>query len=462
MQLLRLEDFLQGKLPDENERKIMVDQNFAVDNRLQQEHLDETARRNVMNNEFIKRKSILKFFKALILPILIAIFPSFVYYGNNADLLLLASLGKATLLYSFFAILGFIIASIVLKGQTYKAANATFVFLIAFNFYGTLYSFLANNFVLIRHRFLLPFLLFFAFFLSFLVFKKTSSLKFWNRAVLIAGVLIIFNLFIIIPSEIKKNRVQKERSPTISAFNNQFAENDYPDIYFIIFDEFAGVDVAREFWGYNEIDNFIAYAEGKGFYVAQESRGSSLWTLQQISERLNYKRESLSSIKYYELINNNQTVNHLKSHGYIIVTFDETPYWYDAYPPMPADYIYDYEALDVEKAPVLGVFVDEFGFLLADKTMLVLFKKYYQTISLENSRAMKHRDFIRFTIDKLGNLDEIGSPKFVRVHLMLPHPPHIFDEKGNQLPLPQAAFQDWNYYFGQYKFTSHLTVYRQR
>jgi hypothetical protein len=48
MQFLRLEDFLQGKLPDEDERNMMAAQNLAVYNRLEEEHLDGMARLKVI------------------------------------------------------------------------------------------------------------------------------------------------------------------------------------------------------------------------------------------------------------------------------------------------------------------------------------------------------------------------------------------------------------------------------
>jgi len=272
--------------------------------------------------------------------------------------------------------------------------------------------------------------------------------------VFIVGSLIIFNLFTIIPSEIEKSRVHIEEKPIVSILENLFVESDYPDIYFIIFDEFAGVDVAREFWGYDEIDDFISYAEEKGFFVAQKSQGNSLSTLHQVAGRLNYVEIGVyekQGVQLFEEVNNSKVVGYLESQGYTIVTFDEMQYWYDSYSPMPADYIYDYEVSESEAASMLSVFFDRFGVLLADNTMLLPLENYYHNISEEKHIWEQHREYIEFTTNKLGDLSEIPSPKFIRVHLMLPHTPHIFDAMGNKLP--SEAIHDWNYYFGQYKYT---------
>ena len=177
--------------------------------------------------------------------------------------------------------------------------------------------------------------------------------------------------------------------------------------------------------------------EEKGFFVAQESQGGSISTLHEIAGRLNYNEIGVyekQGVQIFEELNNSKVVGYLETRGYTIVTFDETQYWYDSYFPMLADYVYDYEISESESAPALSVFFDRFGVLLADNTMLLPFEKYYRNISEEVHIWEKHREFIRYTTDKLSDLGEIPSPKFIRVHLMLPHTPHIFDEMGNQLP----------------------------
>jgi hypothetical protein len=62
-----------------------------------------------------------------------------------------------------------------------------------------------------------------------------------------------------------------------------------------------------------------------------------------------------------------------------------------------------------------------------------------------------HRNMIYFTADKVAKLDEVQSPRFVYVHLLLPHVPFMFDANGNVVD--QQYRNNWNYYLGNYIFT---------
>ena len=404
--------------------------------------------------DFVSLPDIVAVAKAFLLPLMLAIFPALFFYENNIELLRIGSLLKALLLYLVVAVFIFIVFCILFKGRVLSAANASFVFLIFFNLYGAIYLRLLDlDRFQVEHYTLFPFLFLFALYIAFFVGNVNPS-ELWKVATVSVSLLVVFNLFQIVSGEITKGKKTVEGNNTISTQPVEVisVEGDTPDIYFIVFDEFAGIDVAREYWGYEKIDNFVDFVEEKGFFVVENSQSNSTVTLHQMAQRLNYQEYPLGGdvSVYYDPINNSKVVSYLKSRGYVIVTFDEMKYWYDTYPPMPADYIYDYDKS--EQVAGVGIFFDEFGVLLADKTMLRAFSKYYRAISVNAVFFEKHREFIRFTVDELGKLDEIPSPKFIRVHLMLPHNPFIFDENGK--PTSNFAYQDWNYYFGQYKFTA--------
>ena len=50
-----------------------------------------------------------------------------------------------------------------------------------------------------------------------------------------------------------------------------------------------------------------------------------------------------------------------------------------------------------------------------------------------------HRTRLRFTLDGLANLPEGERPRLVFAHLILPHPPFVFDAEGNPVT-PDAPF----------------------
>lgn len=393
--------------------------------------------------------------KYMVLPLLLAVFPALFFYGINVAKLLLPSLGRMLLFYSVLALLIFGACQILFSGKTVKAANAAFVFLLFFHLYGLVYNVLLDlDLFRVEHYTLLPLFLLAAIYTSRSVGTR-SGIGFWNTATLILACLVVFNLVRIIPGEIRKQRSASQSETITPPETSTVIDEDHPDIYFIIFDEFAGLDTMRSYWDYQDVDEFVDFVQSRGFFVAEASRSRSTVTLHLMAELLNYRKFPVDDEDvdlYYNDINHSRAVRHLESLGYTTVTFDETRYWYDTYSPMPADYPFFYD--DANETMDLGVLFDEFGVLVAENTMLKAFESFYKPRSAEAMVIEQHREYILFTAEKIGQLADIPSPKFVYVHLMVPHNPFIFDANGDRVdPL---FYQNWNYYLDQYKFTVRL------
>jgi hypothetical protein len=391
--------------------------------------------------------------KAMLLPLLVAIYPPLFHYGNNARIVTFASLARALLLYSILAIVFYGLFSILTRGQPTKAANAAFVFLIFFHLYGVLYNYLYNQDIIqVEDYTLLPLIVLLALYLARSATKVKNSEKVWKSAILLVSILIVSNLFKIVPAEIAKYRASNPKAANASALSNASEKAEYPDIYFIILDEFAGFDSMRNYWKYQEIDEFRSFLQSKGFYVAESSHSSSSDTLHQMSERLNYQEYPLNANPdiYYGALVNNRAMSYLKSLGYTTVVFDETKLGYPAAPSMSADYLFEYDSSNVSNTTAdMGNLFDDFGILVAENTMLRAFPLFYSN-SLD-PMFEKHQEMVFFTAGKLPYLDEVPSPKFVHAHLLLPHYPFMFLENGNiNNPI---YYYNWNYYLDNYKFT---------
>jgi hypothetical protein len=397
---------------------------------------------------------ILHFFKPLILPLLLAVFPPLFHYGNNAAILLLSSLIRMLMFYWALAIMLYIIFLMFSRRRPTQAANATFVFLIFFNIYGAAYDyFLKLDIFQVEHYSLLPFFVLLAVYASWLItrIKAAYSIRFWNSMVFILGVLVIFNLIKIIPVEIKKGGKPTTNAP-IAVDTNLSVDHGYPDIYYVIFDEFSGFEPMREYWHNQEVDDFVQFLKSKGFFVAEQSHGSSIDTLHLMATWLNYQEYSLNAPDpwkiWFDDIADNRAMRYLKSQGYTTVLFDETKFAYPSAPSIKADYSFNY----VQSSAIdLGFLFDEFGIMTADNTMLRAFSKLYK---LNNPAIAQHRNMIFFTVVKVADLNEVPSPKFVYVHLMLPHFPFMFTENGNLVD--PTFYYNWNYYLGNYKFATHI------
>lgn len=395
------------------------------------------------------------FFKPVLLPLLFAVFPPLFHYGNNAAILLLPSLIRLLMFYGALAVALYIIFLIFNRWRSTQSANAAFVFLVFFNVYGVVYDYLQRpDIVQVEQYTFLPFFVLLAVYASWLItrIKDVHSNRVWNNVALILGTLIIFNIIKAIPAEIKKGEKTTASAPFTPDANLSAADQGYPDIYFIIFDEFAGLEAMREYWHNQDVDQFSQFLKSRGFFVAEQSHGSSIDTLNLMATRLNYQPYSMdvsgAQKIWFDAIADNRVMRYLKSQGYTTVVFSEIQFAYQSAPSIKADYSFNYVSSD---ATNLGVLFDEFGIMIADNTMLRVFSRLYK---LNDPAIAQHRNMILFTTAKIGDLNEVPSPKFVHVHLMLPHMPFMFDENGN-LNDPMF-YQNWDYYLGHYKYATSI------
>lgn len=368
-------------------------------------------------------------------PLMASIYPSVFHYANNASILVVSSFLRMAFLNTVIAIMLYIIILIIHKYQAPETASGTFMLLVFFNTYGLLYNYLiALDIFRVEHYTLLPLYMLVGIYASWLITKipGTFATDFIKTAALILSALVIFNLSKITSVEIAKNgrvNVNPSASMPVTTDMDPNTDRQYPDIYFILFDEFAGFDSMRQYWQYNEVDDFVYFLKSKGFFVAEKSHGATIDTLQLMSSRLNYQDYPLGAEyqnTYYHDIANNKVMEYLKSLGYTTIVFDETraSFAYPAKMPINADYNLEYNP---GVSGDLGIIFDDYGTLVADNTMLFAFSQYYK---VNNPVHQQHRGMILYTIENVAAA-EISSPKFVYVHLMLPHMPFMFDENGN-------------------------------
>jgi len=352
------------------------------------------------------------------------------------------------------AIIVYIICLGFTRFQAFKAALAAFIFLIFFNIYGIVYRFLLDRDIIrIKHYTLLPLIIMLAIYaMGFIIrWKNTILVNLWKNLLLITTVLVLFNLLNIIPAEIKKSKGDSAAA-SLNVQTKIPADKKSPDIYYIIFDEFEGFQGMREYWQYQGVDDFASFLKKRGFFVAEASHSSSTDTLHEMASRLNYEEYSPGAEQlqnYLDDIAGNRVVHYLKLRGYTTVVFDETKLGYPSAKSIQADYLYEYGSSSIPQGEVgsYGFYFDEFGELIVDNTMLYAISQKYKN---NNPLVSEHTNMISFTIDNIAN-KEVPSPKFVHVHLLLPHPPFIFDEKGDIVD--SDHFTNWNYYIDNYKFS---------
>jgi len=395
------------------------------------------------------------YFKSYLLPVLAAAYPSLFFYGNNVHNLLLTNLGRTIILYILIATIVYLAFIVKNRNSPQKAAIATLVFLVFFNLYGMLENLLLRlDWFTVYDFVILPVTLLVAGYVIWLITKLTeqASRQIWNFAAIVLGGLIFYNLVIIIPAEVYKQQQAKTINSEYMPPGSEI-ERELPDIYYIIFDEFSGLKPMRDYWNNPKANEFEKFLISKGFTVFQDPHGSSTNTLREIATRLNYQHftwddDPASQKDWFDSISKNRVMDYLKQQGYKVVTFNETQFAIPSATSIDSDVTYNYEDIPTTN---LGVFFDEFGVFVANNTMMNVFSSYYTKLS-----TSKHADMVFFTTNKVGELSEIVSPKFVYIHLIIPHAPFMFDEKGN-VNVP-TAYNNYTYYLDNYNFSIYLAT----
>jgi len=198
--------------------------------------------------------------------------------------------------------------------------------------------------------------------------------------------------------------------------------SNLPDIYYIILDGYAREDTLKEIYHYDN-SQFLNHLKAKGFYIAHKSRANYPQTYLSLASSLNFEYINYLSEKMGidskdrrplgRMIQNNKVIHFLKDNGYIFVTFTSA---YAATDRNPYADIYMHYKIDL----------NEFNNILINTTpFVILFGRDLQ--------YKLHRKKILFVLDCMPEIAEIKAPTYVFAHIMAPHPPFVFDDKGTPI-----------------------------
>jgi hypothetical protein len=380
----------------------------------------------------------------LALSLLAAAFPILFLYGHNAWVLDLASL-EVPLGYSLLAAaLVYGLFFLLWRSPAPAGLSAT-AFMVFYFTYGGLYQLLIQpDRFSVYHFALLPLVIAVAIYTGLLIsrLKPAVAASLEKILLVVSAALVVYNLAIITPVEVQK--VQQEKAAVIPVTGaSRPAGQHYPDIYYIIFDEFAGFPANSAYFHSNTIAQFKTFLEQHNFFVAANSRAVTINTQTEMATRLNLQQYKLSDDPAVTnaVLDNSKVMQVLKSYGYTTAVLNMF------FQGIHADYNLTYDAQQVS-----GMAADQFKRAFFDDTMFDAFSGYFLSAS---EAEQKQRDLILYTLERTANLpSDIHSPKFVYTHLLLPHDPYIFDRDGNLLP-PEDNY-DNHFYLGQYEYTAKL------
>lgn len=202
-----------------------------------------------------------------------------------------------------------------------------------------------------------------------------------------------------------------------------------PDIYYIILDVYARQDVLEEDFNYDNSE-FINYLTDKGFYVATKSMSNYDYTTYSLSSSLNMDYVEIGQKRgaLYEMVADSEVSRFLKEVGYTYIYIDGGISGFANRMTKYADFTLRYKSDAIFKRTT---FSDRW----VGTTALSPVAWHFLAFLSEDKRRARLYPF-----DRLAEMPYVEGPKFVYAHIVLPHPPYIFDRDGN--PVRPDLFYD--------------------
>ncbi len=200
-----------------------------------------------------------------------------------------------------------------------------------------------------------------------------------------------------------------------------------PDIYYIILDSTGSAKTFHEVFTLKDLP-FFDYLKKRGFYIADQSHSNYDRTMLSMSSSLNFSYVNYLSDLLpkdcrdftipFRLMQKNRLAYCLRELGYKIVNVGSS------FPPT------EYNP-DADINVYTGFCNDVFLGIVHTMTFIRPFEKYSKLLG-DLVRDKKSWSFTKANIDRVVN---IPGPKFVMIHILLPHPPFVFAADGSKLPL---------------------------
>ena len=252
----------------------------------------------------------------------------------------------------------------------------------------------------------------------------------------IGAILVGVSLLSIVPYEVEEALAAPP--PVLVGGEVLQSETDAPlrDVYWLVFDRY-GSDRSLELQ-YGVRNDLAPWLRERGFTVLENSHANYVATSLSMSTTLNMVHlEELtglvdsSSSNYapvYARLQGSRAVKQLQALGY---TYHHLGSWWN---PTRFD-----EAAD-ENYNADGV--NDFTSVLFETSVLPLAVEalgWEEEVPSEHTKHIKHNTY---ALDELDRLRGAGSPKFVLAHILLPHPPYVYDSDGRPMTADEAAALD--------------------
>jgi len=379
----------------------------------------------------------------------IAIFPVLALLANNVGQTSMDVALRPLLLAIAIALALLIAVNLFLRNVPQASIIVSFFLILIFS-YGHVYQLIKNatifNFIVGRHRYLLPAMLVILGLRLWFIYKKIKDVERPTQVLnTISIILLIYPIFSLVSFGLRTQSGHVKAADFQSDSQHLTSPNaaDLPDIYYIILDTYTRGDALQKDFDYDN-SPFLDELKSLGFYVAECSRSNYGYTQGSITATLNLKYLSqlndrledlgLEAGDIWVLLKQSLVRNMLEEIGYTTVSF-ETGYEWSRI--RDAD-IY----LAVDKDPIAYQRLDPFESMLIDSTVAVAFSHFQMQSASRRAIPIKegalspdfrHYGYAErqlFILDQLPGIPSIPEPTFTFVHFLIPHVPYIFNADG--------------------------------
>jgi len=201
-----------------------------------------------------------------------------------------------------------------------------------------------------------------------------------------------------------------------------------PDIYYIILDDYGQGQMLKDLYG---LDNsaFLDGLRARGFTIAEDSHSNYNQTILSLASTLNLDYldrlvalhpEQNDRQALVERVKSNTAMRFLKEHGYQTIVIAS-----------------GYEFTEIDGADVFlapRVQINSFESMLISSA--------FAEVGLKQAMQTSYRMEVLQRFSILESMASRPGPKFVFAHIVLPHPPFVFDRQGGPREPKILGFSD--------------------
>jgi hypothetical protein len=219
--------------------------------------------------------------------------------------------------------------------------------------------------------------------------------------------------------------------PRVSAAPSVQTAEGQPDIYYIILDSYTRADTLKAAYQFDNSE-FLGELAKMGFDVPECSMSNYVRTELSLASSFNMDYltvlderitpDSTARSPLWNLIRNSAAMEYLQARGYKTVAFATGFPWSE----------WDHADLYLEADPLRGGLTEFEGLVL--ETTAYRIAEDEGLVDTKLYTFNRYRERTQFILDTLPTIPQmdLGGPKFVFAHAIIPHPPFVFAEDGSR------------------------------